>query len=177
MRAVIIGYTTDFTGSVDIEPPLNASEISFLLSFNETRRMNRTKGPLFVEGTGYAGQNHDDDVINGNAPHPDQPGLWCQWIPSDDGKELKWDEGEKFYNAPEWMKYIVTKLLAAEGKDYIAAHINEDSRLAHFTNDHVVNGEIFAQGEEGDDRWWLQVTDNEVFVSQAVLTHGLPEPV
>ena len=173
-----MGYTTEFEGSVSIEPPLNASEISYLRSFAESRRMNRTQGPLYVEGSGFRGQNSSDDgVIDGNRPHPDQPGLWCQWVPTDDGADLEWDGGEKFYESPQWMKYIVQKLLAPEGKGYVAAHIDEDPRLAHFTNDHVVNGEIFAQGEENEDRWWLQVTDNEVFVTEAVLTRGLPTSI
>lgn len=156
-----MGYTTDFYGSVTVTPPLNDHEIGFLADFSGTRRMNRTKGPLFVKGSGDFGQGRDKDILNHNEPHPDQPSLWCQWV-TEDGTEIEWDGGEKFYNADDWMAYIVTNLLAPSAKAYIAAHIDEDERLQHFTCDHVVNGEIQAQGEDPDDRWTLVVRNNQV---------------
>lgn len=152
-----MGYTTEFNGSITVTPPLNEHEVSFLKAFNTTRRMNRTNGPLFVEGTGPYGQGHDPDVLDHNSPHPDQPGLWCQWEVTDDGTEIQWDGGEKFYYAPEWMEYLVKKLLSAEAKDYVAAHRSEDARLAHFTCDHNFHGVIEAQGEDEDDRWVIEV--------------------
>lgn len=162
-----MGYTTYFDGSVTIEPPLNEDEISFLSDLSSTRRMNRTRGPLFVKGSGDYGQGSDDDIIDYNAPHLDQPGLWCHWIPNVDGaradSELTWDGGEKFYEADKWMQYIVQRLLAPEARDYINTHINEDERLQNFTCNHMVNGTIFADGEEGDDFWALEVENNKVF--------------
>ena len=172
-----MGYNTDFDGQVTIDPPLNESEISFLSEFATTRRMNRSKGPLYVEGEGYRGQNGDEDVIDGNRPHPDQPGLWCQWVPTDDGKALKWDEGEKFYHAAEWMKYIVENLLAPSAQGYVARHVNEDPRLFHFTFNHKVNGEILAQGDESSDTWMLVVNNNVVGVAWGETVYGKPEPV
>ena len=35
-----------------------------------------------------------------------QPGLWCQWVVSDDRKSLAWDGNEKFYSYVEWLKYL-----------------------------------------------------------------------
>lgn len=162
-----MGYTTDFTGEVTVEPPLNEHEISFLTAFNKTRRMARARGPLFVKGSDGEwgrGQGHDDDVLDFNEEPPDQPGLWCQWVPNDEGTTIKWDEGEKFYEADRWMAYIVYRLLAPSAKAYIAQHIGEDERLQHFTCDHSVNGTISAQGEDSDDRWDLVVKDNVVRV-------------
>lgn len=165
-----MGYHTDFAGSLTIEPPLNQHEVSFLVDLAETRRMKRTKGPLFVKGTGMYGQDRDPDIQDYNNPHPDQPGLWCQWKPGFTGDQvqpydpskLEWDGGEKFYDSPEWMVYIIRNLLAPTGRDYVAKHIDEDERLQHFTFDHVVNGTIQAFGEEHDDRWDLVVVDNVV---------------
>ena len=57
-----MGYTTTFEGSISIEPPLNEQEISFLRDFNDTRHVNRTRGPLYV------GDDHAD-IINSNEPH------------------------------------------------------------------------------------------------------------
>lgn len=174
-----MGYTTDFMGEVAINPPLNEHEISFLKDFNRTRRMNRTTGPLHMPDTTNYGQNRTPDIIDFNQPHPDQPGLWCQWEPSDDGTELSWDGGEKFYNATEWMEYIVNSLLSEEANAYVQQHVNEDPRLAHFTCDHMVNGVIYAEGEDSDDRWKLVVEDNVVKAYDAEVIYAderEPEP-
>lgn len=157
-----MGYTTDFYGAVTVEPPLNEHEASFLRDLAGSRRMNRHNGPLFAEPGDDFGQGNPGDVIDTNRPDPDQPGLWLQWIPTDDGSEIEWDGGEKFYNAAEWMTYIVTNLFAPSAKPYVELHKSEDPRLVHFTCDHVINGEIEAQGEERGDQWLLVVKDNEV---------------
>ena len=47
-----MGYTTDFSGHVTVEPPLNDVEVAFLSKFAETRRMDREEGPYFVDGPG-----------------------------------------------------------------------------------------------------------------------------
>lgn len=169
-----MGYTTYFSGSVDIQPPLNEYEISFLEDFNKSRRMNRTKGPLFVKGSGFSGQGRDEDVLDFNNPHPDQPGLWCQWTPTAD-TTIEWDQGEKFYYAAEWMDYIVTNLLAPSARAYIDAHIDEDERLKHFTCNHVVDGVIEADGEESDDFWQLVVKNNKVLTQDGRVLYG-PAP-
>ena len=165
-----MGYTTDFSGSVAVEPPLNAAEIAFLTEFAETRRMHRRNGPLYAQNDGDFGQSDPGDVIDGNRPHPDQPGLWCQWVPVDDGHAIEWDGGEKFYESAAWMKYIVEKLLAPSARRYIDAHLSDDIRLAAFTCDHVVNGRIEAQGEDSSDQWVLIVENNIVKVAEAVIS-------
>lgn len=148
-----MGYTTDFTGSVTISPPLNAEEVAYLKKFNETRRMERTKGPYYC-GEGDFGQDREDDIINYNGPPAGQPGLWCQWEVSEDGFEICWDGGEKFYDSVEWMAYLIDHFLA----DTPLAK----SELPFLTGGHTVNGTIEAQGEDGDDFWKLVVTDNVV---------------
>lgn len=165
-----IGYTTDFFGSVKIEPPLNADEVSYLKDFNHTRRMNRNKGPFYVKGTGFAGQDHEPDVRDYNNPPFGQPGLWCQWTPSDDGTEIHWDGGEKFYYASDWMIYIINEFLT-NGRN-VDAKIAADERFKNFTFDHVVNGEIEAQGEDPGDVWKLVVTNNAVTTLSGQVNYG-----
>jgi hypothetical protein len=63
-----MGYTTYFDGAVEIDPPLNDEEIEFLTKFAETRRMDRTKGPYYVDGGGFMGQKNEPDIINFNRP-------------------------------------------------------------------------------------------------------------
>jgi len=150
-----MGYTTDFYGAVEVEPPLNEEEIKFLKKFNETRRMDRKNGPYYVDGSGFAGQGRDEDLINFNTPPEGQPGLWCQWVPSDDGKAIEWDGGEKFYESVEWMRYIIDHFI---GQNPLA------KKEIPFLEKHTLNGTIEAYGEDRDDRWDLVVKNNEVWV-------------
>jgi hypothetical protein len=169
-----MGYTTDFYGSVDIDPPLNAAEISYLKQFAETRRMDRDKGPYFVGGSGEFGQGHDPDIRDHNASADGQPGLWCQWVPTDDGASLEWDQGEKFYNASEWMGYLIDHFLkpgAWAALDLDAA-IRQDARFAAFTFDHTCNGEIEAKGEDADDLWLIDVSGNDVTVKDGKVVYS-----
>jgi len=149
-----MGYTTEFSGSVAIEPPLNADEIAYLNKFSETRRMNRRNGPYFVDGGGFAGQAHEEDVIDYNSPPPGQPGQWCQWAPTEDGTAIEWDGGEKFYDSAEWMEYLIDHFLKPGAL----------ADLPFLQKNHVVNGVIKAQGEDMDDRWKIIVQNNAVSV-------------
>lgn len=149
-----MGYTTEFYGRVTIDPPLNEQEIIYLRKFNESRRMDRAKGPYFVDGGGWMGQDREADVRDYNNPPKGQPGLWCQWVPTDDGTAIEWDGGEKFYCSVEWMEYIIEHFLAPNAK--------AKSVLPFLQANHTVNGVIRAEGEERDDVWELVVEDNNV---------------
>ena len=154
-----MGYSTEFYGEIDIYPPLNEKEIEYLTKFNETRRMDRKKGPYFVDGTGSLGQGHDKDILDYNRPSEGQPGLWCLWIPQKEGSKITWDGGEKFYSAAEWMEYLIVHFL---GDDPIAK--KQDSKMS-FLQGHVLHGIIEAQGEDRDDHWYLIVENNKVRVA------------
>lgn len=155
-----MGYDSTFIGSIDIEPPLNQQERDYLTKFAGTRRMHRTGGPYFVDGEGEFGQGRGpDDIMNYNRPPEGQPGLWCQWVPV--GLDwIEWDEGEKFYNAAEWMLYLIDHFL----KPGAHASTSGDSQFDGFTFDHVLNGTIQVQGEDPEDRWDLVVRNNVVSV-------------
>ena len=144
-----MGYTTDFEGSFNITPVLSQKDNEFLTKFSETRRMARNVGPeygiegeFYVDGTGWAGQDSDKNVINYNRPPSTQPGLWCQWVPTDDGSELVWNGGEKFYNYVEWLQYLIDKILAPRG--------------------YTLNGECQWFGENRDDVGTIIVKNNVV---------------
>ena len=160
-----MGYTTDFEGAITIDPPLNGSEIAYINKFSSTRRMNRTKGPYFIDGDGFMGQDDRGDVIDGNSPDPTQPGLWCQWNVNDD--EIFWDGNEKFYSSAEWMTYIIDHFLK-EGAEASKAN---DPQFKDFTFNHVCNGSIYAQGEDPNDMWKLEVTGNSVVVRDGTVTY------
>ena len=77
-----MGYTTDFSGSISIDPPLTLVEYNALVNFADERH----------EGKDY-------------------PSYYCQWIPTEDGTALEWDGGEKFYYPVQWMEYLIEHFL------------------------------------------------------------------
>ena len=158
-----MGYTTDFEGRVEIDPPLNEREIEFLKKFAGTRRMNRGAGPYYVDGKGDFGQGKEADIIDYNGPPEGQPGLWCQWVPTEDGTALEWDGGEKFYESERWMAYILTHFLCGEP----AAKLLDPERMGWLPGNHKVSGCIYAAGESFDDVWRMEVSDGGVRVSYA----------
>jgi len=144
-----MGYTTDFSGQFDLNKKLDSETHEFLKKLAETRRMKRNVGPeygvegeFYVEGKGFMGQDDEDNVVNSNCPPSTQPGLWLQWIPSEDGMHIEWDGGEKFYYYEEWLVYIIDKILKPRG--------------------YILNGAVDWRGEEMDDIGCLIVEDNVV---------------
>ena len=155
-----MGYTTDFSGSLSFNKPVEKWLVDYLDKFNETRRMKRdpekikkvfpnwkdfcfngdlgTEGEYFVGGLGFCGQDSDASVLDHNYPAKTQPGLWCQWKVTEDA--LEWDGGEKFYNYEEWLEYLIDNFFEPLG--------------------YILNGEIAWQGEENDDFGTISVEDN-----------------
>lgn len=83
------------------------------------------EGGYFTGGAGFYGQDPDEScmplqygsrVERDTNTHPtEQPGLWCQWVPTADLRGIKWNGGEKFYNHAEWLTYIMRHFLARWG--------------------------------------------------------------
>lgn len=173
-----MGYTTDFYGCLDITPPLNEAQVEYIQNFNDTRRIKRDAslteqredkvredvglpigldGGYFVGAEGYAGQETNTeaaDVVNHNSPPEDQPGLWCQWTVTDDGKTLEWDQGEKFYEYGEWLHYLIHHFFKRWGS--------------------TLNGEIEFRGENERDRGVIYVKDNMVELVYDEVTNAGP---
>ena len=157
-----MGYTTDFNGRFELDKPLAEAHAAYLHLFSGTRRMKRKssfaktlpdpvreaaklsigdEGAYFVGGGGDYGQANDESVVDHNRPPDGQPGLWCQWIPSEDLEAIEWDESEKFYNYEEWIVYLIEHFLKPWG--------------------YVLNGSVKWQGEDFDDRGIMTIKDNE----------------
>lgn len=168
-----MGYTTDFSGSIAVEPPLTTAEVDYLNRFSRSRRMRCVQGPYYVDRGGFMGQDSGSDVLDYNAPPDGQPELWCKWVPSADGTAIEWNGVEKFYNGAEWMRYLIDHFV---GSDPIANEVGADPRRPTFIG-HVLNGEIEAVGEDPDDRWKLIVRDNRVYVARGAVCYAEPEGV
>lgn len=158
-----MGYTTDFTGKFTVTPALTPEQVRYLQAFNRTPRMKRDPekaerlpdlarlavglpigedAGYFVGNTVDYGQARDASVVEYNRNPKSQPGLWCQWTPSDDGTAIEWDEGEKFYYYTEWLKYIVDHFLKPWGRE--------------------LNGEVSWSGEDSDDIGVIYARGHEV---------------
>lgn len=167
-----MGYTTKFAGRFTLDKPLAPEHAAYLKAFNATRRMKRDAfkaaempdplrdaaglplGPdaaYFVGGGGSYGQDRDASVVDYNHEPEGQPGLWCQWTPSEDGAAIEWDQGEKFYYYGEWLAYIVEHFLKPWGYD--------------------LSGSVTWQGEEVGDVGTLSVKDGRVHSKKR---HGSP---
>jgi hypothetical protein len=171
-----MGYTTDFNGEFSCTPALSPEHRVFLKQFGDTRRMKRdaekasllpdpireavglpigVDGGNFVGGVGMAGQDRDDSVLEYNYPPSSQPGLWCQWTPSEDGSIIEWDGSEKFYDYVEWLEYLIEQYLKPWG--------------------YTINGRTEWQGEDRDDVGAIEVVANEVHVRHGMIVYENPE--
>lgn len=122
-----MGYTTQFLGAINVEPPFNAQEIQFLKEFIK-----------------------NDNIY----PDTNRNLSYLQWT-TFDGKSLEWDKNEKFYDAAEWMSYLIFHFFGANP----IAKINSPEKFS-FLQGHRLNGKIEAQGEEVKDKWDLIVENN-----------------
>jgi len=146
-----MGYTTEFIGSFNINKPLSEKMKKFLVLFNDTRRMGRKvpdvfghEGEFYVFGGGSFGQDNEPNIMDFNKEPKTQPGLWCKWVPNEDGTEIVWDGAEKFYSYTEWLVYLIHKILKPNG--------------------YVLNGRMTWQGESAGDVGELIVENNRVFI-------------
>lgn len=159
-----MGYSTDFTGTFQLNKPLSVAQLNYLKAFAETRRMARnghvtetmkdplrkavglpvgTQGAYYVGAAGEDfGQAETPDVINYNDAPLGQPGLWRKWEPTEDGAGIQWSGAEKFYSYVEWLEYIINHFLKPWGL--------------------VLSGSVEWAGEEAGDRGMIVVKDNAV---------------
>ena len=165
-----MGYTTYFSGEVKLDPPLNEEQVAYIKAFSDSRRVDRVEGPYYVGDDRFANNFDNPNIRDHNRPDATQPGLWCQWIPTDDGKYLIWDDGEKFYCADDWMRYLIEHFLGADPlanfEDY-----DPDNLVPDFGTGRMCNGRIFAEGEDSTDHWILDVVDNIVHVFHGEISY------
>jgi hypothetical protein len=146
--------------------PATEEQIKYINTFSGTRRMKRDvnalmtlykgkhglnenygiEGEFFCKEDGNCGQNNDASVLDHNTPAKTQPGLWCQWVLNENGTELEWDGGEKFYAYIDWLKYLIENFFEKWGIK--------------------LNGEIKWQGEDNGDVGKIIVRDNKVSIAK-----------
>lgn len=145
-----MGYSTNFHGSFKVDRKVDDDTLALLVGLASTRRMKRkvdpvygVEGEFYIQGKGFAGQDHDPNIVDYNEPPRTQPSLWCQWlIDESDSQTISWDGGEKFYHYIEWIEYLIDKVLAPRS--------------------YKVSGEVTWQGEDSEDRGIIFVVNNKV---------------
>lgn len=111
----------------------------FVGSSNETLK---SLGVPFDSVWDGHGQRKDESIREYNSPPTGQPGLWCQWVPNQDGTAIEWDGGEKFYEYVEWLSYLIENFLKPWG--------------------YKLNGTVTWEGEDSSDKGKIIVKNNVV---------------
>lgn len=122
-----MGYTTDFSGRFVFDQPLTAEQVNELKQFAALDHRGRTVGA---------------------------PGYFCQWVPTDDGTAIEWDEGEKFYDYTEWLAFLIERFFKPWGR--------------------TLSGQVEWTGEDPRDQGVIHVRDNMVQAVRNVIAK--PEP-
>lgn len=168
-----MGYTTSFKGRFNLDKPLTVAHKAYLHAFSETRRMKRDgvradvtltdpvrveaglpvglEGGYFVGNAEDFGQKKDASILEYNSPPAGQPGLWCQWEPTKNGKGIEWNGAEKFSMYVEWLQYLITNFLAPWG--------------------YKLNGEVKWRGEERSDTGTITVVENTISITATAFPH------
>ncbi|MDN5851578.1 MAG: hypothetical protein L0K86_01810 [Actinomycetia bacterium] len=155
-----MGYTTDFLGHVDVNPPMNEAEQAYLSAFGDSRRFDRPGGPYEVPGNPAAenaeGCNVPAEVSNRLAEG--QPGSWCDWAPCLDGCCIAYNGREKFYQAVGWLKYLTNHFLRP------GAYAQESglSCFDDFTFDHRLDGLVVGCRRDNKEMFAIRVEDSVV---------------
>lgn len=166
-----MGYTTDFVGWVQVDPPLNEHETDYLRAFSRTRRWDRPAGPYVVLPHPLADDEHDPETDAYNRPTRGEPGLWCPWTATKDGTAFAFDGIEKAYGATQWLDYLIRTFVAPGA----AASRVDDPLFDGFMFDHVCDGAVASCRRDTGQVSVILVTDN--VVDERVLLPGIPEGV
>jgi hypothetical protein len=153
-----MGYTTDFLGHIDIDPPLNEAETAYLSAFHRSRRYDRPEGPYYVPPNPYANDRDGEDIDRYNRPAPGQPGLWCRWVPCWDGCCLSLDGEEKIYQPVQWLNYLIDTFLVPGA----AAASSGLACFDDFSFDHVLEGLVVGCRRDDKELFAIRVVDSVV---------------
>lgn len=161
-----------YSGSLAIDPPLNADEVKALSAFFRSRRILTTGGPLDCRNL----PNFHSEVIDMTRQPEGQPGEWCDLEVSADGTKLLWKEDSGTdRDLHEWIIYVINYLLkdgaqySFRDRDLDMSLVPDGNLLWSFTFNHAVNGEMTGTAAEKDGVWRITVKDNVVTTAPVVL--------
>lgn len=194
-----MGFSTRFLGRLDIEPPLNATEVEWLTAFAEVDRRHFTD-PYDVPmnprafrveqercrttaAQGTPARNHSGPAVSDGdgvavvdpfttlAPSDGSPYPHLDWTPCVDGCCLTWDSRtEKSRMAQEWLQYLIDHFM----RPGALARTSTRPDFAAFTFDHLVNGTIAAERDDTRELCLIQCRDNDISTLQLVPSDVMP---
>ena len=160
-----MGYRVEVVGHIDVRPALNDAEYGYLWAFAESSRWDRPEGPFYVPmGPPWAKERGLVPATRGDGRAAGQPGSWCSWVPSCEGRCLSvfdptsFKDG-KLYSLTEWLRYLVDAFLRP---DALASQDDSVPDFAAFTFDHVVSGAVAAHRNDTGELWLIRAEDNVV---------------
>jgi hypothetical protein len=179
-----MGIMTDFKGRFELDKPLDANHIAYLSAFNKTRRMKWSVSaiqerpdpireavllPIGPEGAYYVGgetriiwEAGDPAIDDYNNPPQGQPGLWCLWSPTDAGKSIAWDGGDKFYFYVEWLHYLIDHFIRNWGYEITGRVTWESEVINHWSEEQQEDEPCISRGE-------IIVESNVITVNQEII--------
>lgn len=111
-----MGYSVFFDGRLAIEPALTPEQVHTLTVFARTGRTptaGAATGSTQIVGESFVMQaSLDAHVETTNAQGlserlEGQPGRFCCWRPTPDGRALEWDGCEKFNTYERWARFLI----------------------------------------------------------------------
>jgi hypothetical protein len=147
----IMSYSTDFTGHITVDPPLNRQEQKYLYKFAKSMHYQQRGNdqmvlPFLADG--------DEWLIPGGG----RSDRWCQWVPDCNGNCIT-HTGDKWFYAPTaWLRFIIDHVLCARPSPETAG----GGQLDAFTFDRVCNGLVAACRRDSGTEFLIRVTDNAV---------------
>lgn len=117
-----MGYSTEFQGGLKLNRELTHKE------WVELRKLTNS---------------YDQDVYAQYTETPETiPNSYLQWESNEDGTEIVWDGGEKFYDYIHWLRWLIKHYLAPRGL--------------------ILNGKIAWQGDDISDAGIIYATNNKI---------------
>ena len=120
-----------------------------------------TKVPNTQSWSGDNGQAHDGSVVDYNAPPYGQPSLWCDWVPNEDGTEIRQNGREKFYCYVEWLNYLIEHFLKPWGYKlsgrvtWVGELEDEDQGVIDVDENSVASYEINLRQQRENEQYML----------------------
>jgi hypothetical protein len=189
-----MGFSTNYLGRLDIEPPLNAAEVDWLTAFADVDRRHFTDPyEVPMNPRAFTIERDAERAAKASAPQPARrrrrsepvdpfttltpgdgsPYPHLDWVPCPTGCCLSWKHsrrGEKSRMAEPWLQYLIDHFL----RPGALARTSNRPDFDDFTFDHVVHGTIAAERDDTRELWLISCADNEIETLQLVSPDVMP---
>lgn len=164
-----MGFSTTYLGRLDVNPPLNDSEVEWLRAFAAIDRRHYTEpyevamNPRALQLDRWPQQESgeqpaDRDPFTSLVPRDGTPYPHLDWKPCEQGCCLIWDGTEKSRMAEEWLQYLIDHFLRPGAH----ARLERRPEFERFTFDHSVDGIIAGERNDTRELFLIVCEDNQI---------------